>query len=776
MKEGREHSENSRLRSARITSIYDSEHLVWTVDRQYRFTSTNAAFENFLRTAYKYEIKSERPSSEPKNTSYKSYWYEKYQTVFEKGPIHFEFSYPQEKPQTWLAVSINPVLTKGGEVIEVSCIAHDITASKRSALKLIESEEMFRNIFESFQDIYFRCSLQGLIQMLSPSVKDLTGYEVEDILAKDITNYYLYNSKTKDLIRQLIRFRAVRNFEASVITKSGEIINCICNVRLIEDKKGKPYQIEGVARDITSLKKANQELIKQKEIAEHSLKVKDKFLANMSHEIRTPMNGIIGVLDLMGTTQLNSKQKEYLDTIRKSSETLLAILNDVLDLSKIEAGKMRLKKTPITLDLVMEKLFALFSQKSNEKGINFSYDLGETGNLKLLADETRLLQILSNLTSNAIKFTSAGGYIIINSEKVGSDSRNNITIKLSVKDSGIGISAKNQSKLFKSFSQVDESSTKTFGGTGLGLVISKQLASLMGGKIGVDSVPGEGSTFWFTFKAKRTHEKISPSRQEFEITSLNHYRDKLNALSPTVLLVDDNQINLMVAGEILEKAGCKVLRANDGFESLKILSAQRFDLVFMDIQMPKMDGIETTRKIRALGLDETPPIIAMTAYSMREDRDRFLKAGLDDYLPKPIQAKTLIEKVLYWLELSDHSKELKKTGQPGIDQVIDYRVLEQLKKYGGAELVDQSLKEFREEVAEMLDVIHDHVKTQNYSEVQRMIHTLKGNAGTLGLSELAGIATRADEDLKNDNHTTLSSNIEKIKLSFDKFCIQLAEH
>src|SRR5690606_34760020 len=249
-------------------------------------------------------------------------------------------------------------------------------------------------------------------------------------------DYYLYTSKTKDLIRQLIKRKSVRNFEASVIQKDGSLLQCICNIRLIYDKNDRPIKIEGVARDITKLKKTNQELLHAKEVAEKSLKVKEQFLANMSHEIRTPMNGIIGMIDLLSETKLKAEQERYVKTVKKSSETLLNILNDILDLSKIEAGKMNLRKTTVNLRQMLEKLHALFTQQAEVKKINLKYHIADNVPEWVIIDETRLLQILSNLTSNAIKFTDGGGtvYIGMRSREKNGDTH---MIKVDVKDSAI---------------------------------------------------------------------------------------------------------------------------------------------------------------------------------------------------------------------------------------------------------------------------------------------------------------------------------------------------
>lgn len=655
-----------------------------------------------------------------------------------------------------------------GDVVGLTIVAEDVTERKRVMQELEESEEKFRNIYESFQDLYFQCDLDGIIKMVSPSVLELIGYSEEDVLNKNITDYYLYNKRTKDLIKQLLVKGRVRNFEASLINKNGKIIQFICNVRLLYTKRKKPFAIEGVARDITDIKKATEELVAAKEVAEKSLAVKERFLANMSHEIRTPMNGIIGMIDLVNGTSLNTEQKDYIQTIKKSSETLLNILNDILDLSKIEAGKMELRESPIRLESLLEKLYALFSQQAYSKKLRLYYYYDKKLPEYVMADETRLLQILSNLTSNAIKFTESGGSVNIGIREVEEKENGKILVRVDVKDSGIGISKEHQKILFTSFTQVDNSTTKNYSGTGLGLVISKELAKLMNGTIGVYSTFGLGSTFWFTFEtegADKPVEDIHAKSKEVldEIHQFQNYQ-------PKILLVDDNLINQKVASQILNKSGCKVEVASNGIEAIEKVKRNKYDIIFMDIQMPEMDGVTATKEIRKLGIRDLPPILAMTAYSMREDRERFLNAGMDDYIAKPIKANTLIDKVKEWIPMA-LKIEIQESGvtETTKDELINQEVIHQLLKYGDEAMLYKIYEDFVVETEEQIQECFESLKISDTKNLLSVLHTMKGNAGTLGIEKLANFAKLLENKLKQGDFENLLRDFKALEKVFIEF-------
>jgi len=401
---------------------------------------------------------------------------------------------------------------------------------------------------------------------------------------------------------------------------------------------------ENLKNEIQHGKRIELELKKAKEKAEQVSQAKGEFLANMSHEIRTPMNGVIGTLQLLEDTGLNEEQKEFVETAHKSADTLLAILNDILDLSKIEAGKLNFEKIAFDFRQIIKDIVILYSLKAEQQSVELKQQIDESLPVFLMGDPTRLRQVIVNLVSNALKFTSQGE-VKISVDVVDKDA-DSVDLKVAVTDTGIGIPLAAQETLFNAFTQADGSTTRKYGGTGLGLAIVSQLVGLMGGSLGVDSEEGKGSVFWFTVKFQKAKKAPEAARDVISKNEALHFNAK-------VLLVEDNPINQMVAQKMLQRVGLKPVLANNGVEALKHLNEQAYDLVLMDCQMPEMDGFDATREIRKLdirGLNSQPlPVVAMTANVMSGDRERCLEVGMDDYIGKPVQRDQLASVLKKWL-------------------------------------------------------------------------------------------------------------------------------
>ena len=766
--ERKEREDKIENQAATLGAIFNSStHQIWSVDKKLRFTSFNRNYEEAFKSYFGLhpELGANIPevSNMPFTADVKEFWKKKYDEAFSGSFINFQIKTTNiSNKVVWREVFLNPIYLPNGKVKEISVIANDITEKKEAEEALIANEEKFRFIFESLQDIYFRCTLEGIVTMISPSVQEVLGLEPRDVIGTNVVSHIRTRTPLNIIIEKLFSEEKLRNIEGSAMNKDGVVVNFLCNIRLIRRENG-IKEVECVARDITKLKATTEALERAKDFAERSLKIKERFLANMSHEIRTPMNGIIGMINLLVSTDLDKEQSEYVRIVNKSSQTLMNILNNILDLSKIEAGKMELKKEPFQLMNTIEKVYDLFSRQSSSNNVNLFYHFDKKIPEWIVSDETRLIQILSNLISNAIKFSKEKGDINI-SVKLMECENDLCTFKAVVKDSGIGISDEDQRTLFQNFHQLDNDDTENSGGTGLGLAISKELVRSMGGDIGIVSTHGLGSTFWFTFKAKKiSRNRISPATKEYSLT--RQFEEK----APKILLVDDNKINRKVVCGILKKSGCEIQEAKDGFEAIERIKSELYDLIFMDIRMPKMDGVQAAREIKSLGIKHPPPIVAMTAHSMEEDRQKFIDHGLDDYLAKPIRADMLIDKVKSWLNFEPKQAAIKDKPEYTEALVINQNTLNRLSQFGGPEFIETTLKEFETEAGQLIANAKKYLAEDRFELMKGKLHTLKGNAGTLGIEKLFNQATFIEKLLKANKFEELEEPVMLLTHKLEEF-------
>ena len=382
------------------------------------------------------------------------------------------------------------------------------------------------------------------------------------------------------------------------------------------------------------LKTKNEQLRLANQTADNANKAKSLFLANMSHEIRTPMNGVIGLTELLLRTKLNDEQKSYLEKLKYSSNSLLHIINDILDFSKIEAGKFSIERTEFDFRKVLDSVVHIANVEAEAKGLTLSVSINKTFPSLVIGDPVRCSQILSNLLNNAIKFTEKGS---VNLE-VQQDKNDFVNIAIS--DTGIGISDEQQGKLFSAFTQADESTSRKYGGTGLGLVICKHLVSLMQGELNLRSELGKGSCFSFSLYLPPAKKSVIQNKKNDEIPALNYTSQSLK--NKKVLLVEDVEINRLIAQSLLEQAGLIVDHAINGLEATKMALKNKYDLIVMDIQMPVMDGFEATKIIRSYPEYLNTPIIALTANASPIEKELCIAAGMDSHLTKPIQFEQVI--------------------------------------------------------------------------------------------------------------------------------------
>jgi len=380
------------------------------------------------------------------------------------------------------------------------------------------------------------------------------------------------------------------------------------------------------------VRKRTKELVESRKRAEESAKAKEQFLANMSHEVRTPMNAIIGFTELLKDSKLNDEQKSYLGAIKTSSENLLVIINDILDFSKISSGKLVLEFIAVDIKSLINDLIYSFQVRAKSKNIYLNFEFDDKISSLLLGDPVRLQQILNNLLSNAVKFTESGRVDLCCS--LLKDSKESQTLKIKVSDTGIGIDQDKLDFIFETFSQEDQSVTRKFGGTGLGLAISKQLIELYQGELLVESEKGKGTIFTIILELNKS---LPTTSKTVDISENERYSIE----GSSILLVDDNEFNQLLVESILSDKNVKITCASNGQEALEMLNSQKFDIILMDIQMPVMDGIEATQKIRnEMKLDV--PIIALTANALKDDKEKYLNAGMDSYISKPFEQQELL--------------------------------------------------------------------------------------------------------------------------------------
>jgi signal transduction histidine kinase/ActR/RegA family two-component response regulator len=395
--------------------------------------------------------------------------------------------------------------------------------------------------------------------------------------------------------------------------------------------------LKELSQSVQTEKTLRQEMNIARKAAEAANEAKSDFLANMSHEIRTPMNGIIGMTDLVLETDLNTDQRLYLQMVKNSAARLLKVINDILDFSKVEAGKLRLDPIDFDLHETLENIIHMLTLRANQKNIQLSFKIDPALPRNVHGDSNRLTQVIINLTNNAIKFTEQGS-VCVQATSIPQGNDSDLHIKFSIIDTGIGIPFDKQQTIFEAFCQADSSTTRKHGGTGLGLAISSQLVALMGSKIHVDSSPGKGSTFWFTCRLQKGREGTQGAVPLADIPAIE--QGMLQGMK--VLLVEDETINQMLMTALLTQFGFKVSAVENGKKAVEAVAREEYQLILMDLQMPHMDGFEATKRIKAMTNGPSiPPIIALTAHAMGKDREKCLKAGMDDYLSKPISRDEL---------------------------------------------------------------------------------------------------------------------------------------
>ncbi len=537
-------------------------------------------------------------------------------------------------------VVITPRRDASGKPIGFLLISKDISDEIRLTEELKAKQFYTRSLIESSIDALIIIDPLGIITDVNRQMEALTGRSREELIGSNSKKYFTNSERVEEGIQLVLQEGKVTDYELTARNKEGRETVVSCNGSTFQDANGKLQGVFTAARDITERKHAESELRAAKENAEAANRAKSRFLANMSHEIRTPLNGITGMIGLLLDTGLMPQQAEYGQAILASADSLIAVINDVLDYSRIEAGELIFESLDLDLHEVVEGTLGMLAGKAHGKGIELSSFVEPQVPTRLRGDAGRLRQVLMNLLSNAIKFTQQSEVSLrVSVENV---TETEVVLRFRVRDTGIGISHEEQARLFQPFVQADDSPTRKYGGTGLGLVISRQLVERMGGNIGLESVRGEGSTFSFTVRLARQSNVIAADEPQPRLAAAVSSEPVQQARHARILVAEDNAVNQLVALAQLRKLGFATDAVANGIAALAALDRIAYDAVLMDCQMPELDGYAATAEIRCReGSRRHTQIIAMTAHAMQGDREKCLAAGMDDYVSKPTRLEEL---------------------------------------------------------------------------------------------------------------------------------------
>ncbi|CAK0743302.1 two-component system, sensor histidine kinase and response regulator [Gammaproteobacteria bacterium] len=576
-------------------------------------------------------------------------------------------------------------LYKHGVIAGTVIVFRDITGRKRAEEAILEAHRLQQAIFDS-ATIGISVACNRIILSYNKKFSELFGYDADELIGK-ATRLVYEDEETNSSVGaayQDLQEGKIHTRIQKLIRKDGSTFICkMIGSSIIEKdiSRGTVWTFSDITNEYENTKALHQ----AKEMAEEVARMKSDFLANMSHEIRTPMNAIIGMSHLALRTELTPRQQNYIKKIHASGQHLLGIINDILDISKIEAGKLTIDRVEFELESVLDNVSAIVFEKAIAKGIELIFDIDPAVPDYFIGDPLRLRQILINYMSNAIKFTEKGEICL--QVLIHEENEQEILLRFSVKDTGVGLTEEQKKQLFKTFSQVDQSSTRRFGGTGLGLAISKKLAELMGGEVGVDSRYGRGSTFWVTVRLGRVANK--PARDNMLASNRHHRR---------VLIVDDNRHTRMVLTGMLKKIGFTVEEVASGQDAIDAVrrvanSHHPYDLVTIDFFMAEMDGIETAKRICALGLEETPSLMIITSYGNEDVFTQADKIGIKEVLVKPVHLSALIDAtVRIFSNLSQSKSEVIVTAQSS-------QLLKELETRKGARILLVEDDEFNQEIA-----------------------------------------------------------------------------
>ncbi|PPK87834.1 PAS domain S-box-containing protein [Neolewinella xylanilytica] len=618
----------------------------------------------------------------------------------------------------------------------------DISVRKQSINRLKSQEEKFRNIIANMNLGLLEVNKERTIRFANQSFCDISGYTEEELVGNDTDNFLpapLGFGTTPD------------GYELGVRNKQGDPRWWFVSTAPNYNDTGELVGAIGIFLDITNQKQLESELAVAKTKAEEGSVAKEAFLANMSHEIRTPLNAIIGMIRELSREELSPKQQTYLDHTDTAARHLLSIVNSILDLSKIEAGELELDDHDFSLEALIANMRSILNDKAQKKGISLQFDLDDRIWPAHTGDSSRLRQVVINLLDNAIKFTLKGG-VRLEATAI-SEEPDGQRIRLKITDTGIGMDEQYLGQLFSKFSQAEKSTSRRFGGTGLGMSITKQIVEMMGGTIAVDSKKDRGTTFTIELKlAPGNIEQLADSTEE-----------NLHLLRGThVLLVEDNMMNRFIATKSLSHLGCTVDEAENGAVALDMLKKSSYDVILMDIQMPELDGVETTKIIRN-ELQLHLPIIAVTANAFKKDIDLYLSIGMNDYVTKPFEEQVLFDTLLkYVVNLVETPPQLAPAAS-GTVAIYDLTKLRELSR-GDEQFVESMVEIFTEHTPLALTEISEAMHRKDYETVAKTAHRIKPSIESMGIVQIEGLAKDIECYGKSadPDHAELTAKVDRL--------------
>ncbi len=642
----------------------------------------------------------------------------------------------------------------------------DISPRKAAELALRESEQQLSTIYRTMADGLVVHRRDGRVVSFNPAAERILGVASDQILGRSALDerWPLVRPDGTPLpgeehpaMRVLRHGRPERDVLAGLDMPNGARRWISINAEPVHDAAGQVERVVVSFSDVTARQRLQEELKAARDQALEASRLKSEFLANMSHEIRTPMNGVIGMSDLLLETPLNGEQRQMADVMQKSAESLLTIVNDVLDFSKMEAGRMQVEIREFDLHELVEATVALLAPRGAGKHLKVSATIAPDVPREVRGDPVRVRQVLTNLLSNAVKFTDAGAVDVRLATAARGDAE--MRVRCEVQDTGPGIAPAQQGRLFQAFTQADGSNTRRHGGTGLGLAISRQLVQLMGGDIGLISEAGQGATFWFELPFEIGRGAPAKPRQVPAAQPVASLR---------VLVAEDNPANQAVAEALLQQLGHVATIAEDGAVALRLLASERFDVLLLDCQMPRVDGYTVARDLRAGKVPgcERLPIIALTAYAMPGDRERCLAAGMDYYLAKPLRAAALRQALEACGLIPASSETAESPARPASVAPIDAAQIAQLREIPGRvreRLLDELIEIFRESAPTQLRALAEAAGARRCGLIEQLAHKLAGSCAHLGAFAMRGTALELEAAARREDWSTIGPLLRRLE-------------